>query len=227
MAQASRKWGGRGVPGWAVLVGAALSCAVGAGAHALVADGGVELARAADAPVADAGELAVTDADGQEANAAPQADEGSREEPVPVVVHVDGAVASPGVYELAGEGVRVGDAVEAAGGLLDEADLSTVNLAAPVHDGEKVHVPAEGEEPAVVAEAAVGGSAPAGDGTVDINTAGLEELMALPGVGEATAAAIIEDRERLGPFDSPEDIMRVSGIGEKKFERMREKIRVS
>lgn len=94
----------------------------------------------------------------------------------------------------------------------------------------KVHVPGEGEEAA----------APSSDGTaqasagvpsdpsapVNLNTATAEELRTLPGVGEATAAAILEDREANGPFTSVEDVMRVSGIGEKKFAKMRERIRV-
>ena len=106
-----------------------------------------------------------------------------------VVVHVDGAVRSPGVYELE-EGARVRDAVQAAGGLAEGADTSAMNLAALVSDAQKV------------------------------NTATAEELDELPGVGESTARAIIEDREKNGPFSSPEDLMRVSGIGEKKFERL-------
>ena len=141
------------------------------------------------------------------------------EEPeAPLVVHVDGAVASPDVYELE-PGSRVADAIDAAGGLAEGADTSTLNLAAPVADGEKVHVPVEGES----APAAPGtsGGAEAG-GLVNLNTAGVEELDELPGVGEATAQAIVEDREANGPFTTVEDLMRVSGIGEKKFERLRE-----
>lgn len=125
---------------------------------------------------------------------------------------------------------RVADAVEAAGGLVEGADTSSLNLAARVEDAMKVHVPGEGEEAA----------APSSDGTaqasagvpsdpsapVNLNTATAEELRTLPGVGEATAAAILEDREANGPFTSVEDVMRVSGIGEKKFAKMRERIRV-
>lgn len=137
------------------------------------------------------------------------------EAPEPVVVHVDGAVVAPGVYVLA-EGSRVNDAVLAAGGLSEGADTSALNLASVLADGEKVHVPVAGEAPV----ASSGGSDTEGPKVVNINTAGVEELDELPGVGEATAEAIVEERERNGPFTSVEDIMRVSGIGEKKFEKL-------
>lgn len=139
-------------------------------------------------------------------------------EPVLLVVHVDGAVAAPGVYALP-EGSRANDAVAAAGGLVEGADTSGVNLAAPVSDGEKLHVPLEGETASAEAPAGSGGGE-ATAGPVNINVAGVEELDELPGVGEATARAIVEDREKNGPFSAPEDLMRVSGIGEKKFERI-------
>lgn len=139
------------------------------------------------------------------------------DEPATVCVHVDGAVAVPGVYVLP-EGARANDAVVAAGGLVEGADTSGVNLAAPVADGEKVHVPLEGE--ASAPGASPGGAQEGTGGPVNINTAGVEELDELPGVGEATARAIVEDREQNGPFSTPEDLMRVSGIGEKKFERL-------
>jgi len=157
---------------------------------------------------------------------------------------VDGAVASPGVYELSGSSPRVRDLVEAAGGLRADADTSTVNLAAVLTDGQKVHVPAQGEatggETADVAggsasgggsatggEASGGGSTTGGEaagGLVNINTASAEELQTLPGVGEATARAIIQERTDKGPFKSKEDLMRVSGIGEKKFAKVKELI---
>lgn len=132
-----------------------------------------------------------------------------------LLVHVDGAVAVPGVYELS-DGDRVKDAVEAAGGLAEGADTSGMNLAARVADGDKVYVPLEGEE---TPDADAGGSGTR-EPLVNINTATEEELDELPGVGESTARAIVEDRERNGPFALPEDLMRVSGIGEKKFERL-------
>lgn len=145
--------------------------------------------------------------------ASEKAEEEPQEEPVTLVVHVDGMVGMPGVYELA-EGARVSDAVAAAGGLAEGADTSSLNLAAPLADGEKVHVPAEGEEVTTSS-----GGASSGD-LVNLNNASVEQLDELPGVGEATARAIIEDREANGPFTTPEDLMRVSGIGEKKFAKL-------
>lgn len=152
-----------------------------------------------------------------------------------VLVHVDGEVASPGVVELAGGSPRVRDAVEAAGGLTDRADTTSLNLAAPVEDGSKVHVPdaVEAAESAQAAEAGASPSGPAAQGTasqvgspssgsrVNLNSATAEELQRLPGVGPSTAAKIVEDRAKNGPFASVEDLMRVPGIGEKKLERLR------
>ncbi len=143
-----------------------------------------------------------------------------------ILVHVDGAVAAPGVYELAMTNPRVNDAVAAAGGLTGEADTGSVNLAAIVTDGSKVYIPVQGEEvsqdssSSVVSSGSGTSSGSSSGGLVNINTATADELDALPGVGPSTAAAIVDDRERNGPFSSPEDLMRVSGIGEKKFAKL-------
>ena len=147
----------------------------------------------------------------------------------PVFVHVVGAVKAPGVYELH-EGDRVLAAVEAAGGLTDDACVQAVNLARDVVDGEQVYVPtndevAEGGGQAVVA-AGEGGVTRSGvsSGLVNINTATSEELQTLPGVGPATAASIIEYREGGGTFSKPEDIKNVSGIGDGKYAKIADKI---
>lgn len=145
-------------------------------------------------------------------------------------VHIDGAVVAPGVYELTGEHPRVNDAVMAAGGLTGDADTTALNLAAALSDGEKVHVPRQGEVMASgqtslgPASGSDGGAS--SSGVININTATAEELDSLPGIGPSTAAAIVEDRERNGPFASPEDLMRVSGIGEGKFSKLKDQIRV-
>lgn len=150
-----------------------------------------------------------------------------------IFVHIDGAVVAPGAYELTrltGALPRVNDAVIAAGGLAEDADTSALNLAAVLSDGEKIHVPRQGE--AVAAEQTSSGAASRSDvgasssGVININTATAEELDSLPGIGPSTAAAIVEDRERNGPFASPEDLMRVSGIGEGKFSKLKDQIRV-
>ncbi len=146
-------------------------------------------------------------------------------------IHIDGEVVAPGVYEIAGDDLRVMDVVEVAGGLGANADVSQVNLAAQVHDADKVHIPAVGEvSQAGGSGVASGGTAISASGASDpstpinINQASAEELCALPGVGEATAKKIVADRESSGPFASPEDLMRVSGIGEKKFESLKDLI---
>ena len=167
--------------------------------------------------------------DGEEAAAGQEADasegsEAAETEASVLVVHVDGCVASPGVYELAGSDLRVNDAVEAAGGLLPEADTSQMNLAAGLSDGQKVLVPARAEEGAAAAPGGGAASQTDAGSLVNINLATADQLQALSGVGEATARAIVEDREAHGPFSSVEDLMRVSGIGQKKFDKLKGQI---
>ncbi|CAN0399639.1 unnamed protein product, partial [Phaeothamnion confervicola] len=128
--------------------------------------------------------------------------------PAVIVVHVAGAVVAPGVYSL-DESARVVDAIAAAGGLAADADGGTVNLAAHVLDGERVYVPRVGEQvPVVVAGssggAPVDGAAPAGP--VNLNRATTDQLDSLPGVGPATAAAIVAYRESHGPFASVDSL---------------------
>lgn len=140
-------------------------------------------------------------------------------EPSTVFIHVFGAVTAPGLVELP-EGSRVADAIEAAGGLAEGADSASVNLARVVADGEQVAV---GSSVAAEGEAAAGAPA-AGSGKVSINSATEAELQSLPGIGEATAAKIVADRKANGPFASLEDLTRVSGIGQKKYEALAELI---
>jgi competence protein ComEA len=142
--------------------------------------------------------------------------------PAPWRVYVTGAVLRPGVVQLDAN-ARVEDAVQAAGGCSGEADLERINLAAPLFDGQHLRVPAVGEElPAV----AVDGQPVGRSQRININTATAEELDTLPGVGEVTAAKIVEYRQQHGPFRTVEDIMDVPGIGEAKFDAMRELITV-
>lgn len=145
-------------------------------------------------------------------------------------VHVDGAVASPGVYYLA-EGSRVADAVAAAGGVAGDGCTAAVNLAQMLQDGQQILVPTQeavdaGAAPGfpVAQEETEGGGAARSNGLVSINRASVEELQTLSGIGEATARKIVADRDANGPFASLEDLMRVSGIGEKKFAALRDSL---
>lgn len=149
-----------------------------------------------------------------------------------LLVHAAGAVQSPGLYRLAA-GARVADLVEAAGGPVDDSDIDRLNLATPLTDGQRVYVPRLGEvaEPGPVAPGATDAGGPGTDGSpaaglVDVNTATAEQLDTLPGVGPATAAAILEERERRGRFGSVDDLLDVRGIGEAKLEALRDLVRV-
>lgn len=146
-------------------------------------------------------------------------------EPDRIAVYVSGAVANPGVYDLP-EGSRVNDALAAAGGMRDDAAADAVNLARKISDGEQIAVPTEDQAASgsfassADAPSASSGAGGAEKSVVNINTATVEELDSLPGIGPATAQAIIDEREANGPFSSVQDIQRVSGIGEKKFEKL-------
>lgn len=196
-------------------VGAAVALVVLLGVVAMVGAVGAFDAGGFVIERAETGGVGQDEGEGQVEAGEEMPDERVVEETTALVVHVDGAVASPGLYELP-DGSRVGDAVSAAGGLVDGADTSSLNLAERLADGTKVTVPLEGQDAPPPATEFTG----QGDGLVNLNSATVEELDELPGVGEKTAQAIVDDREENGPFASPEDLMRVSGIGEKKFERL-------
>jgi competence protein ComEA len=127
-----------------------------------------------------------------------------------LVVYVVGAVRRPGVYRLP-DGTRVEDAVGSAGGATPKADLAAVNLAAPLADGEQVVVPARGAAGAAAAFPPAAGASPAAP--LDLNTATAEQLDALPGIGPATAAKILDFRQTHGPFHSVDELDAVPGIG--------------
>ena len=139
-----------------------------------------------------------------------------------IFVDIKGAVKNPGVYQMK-VGDRVKDALEAAGGLTEEADSQKVNLAKRLEDQMVIVVPKVGEEAEEI---------PAGEtrkeatkeGKVNINTATVEELKTLKGVGEKKAEAIIEYRKKNGSFQTKEDLMKVRGIGKKLFDSFQERI---
>lgn len=155
-----------------------------------------------------------------------------------VVVHVVGQVAEPGLVRLA-VGARVDDALTAAGGATDEADLGQVNLARLVVDGEQVFVPRPGEVPpgggAGASVTAPAGPSPAGAGAaagapagspLDLNAATLADLDGLPGIGPVLAQRILDWREQNGRFTSVEELGEVSGIGDRVLENLRPLVRV-
>jgi len=148
--------------------------------------------------------------------------------PTMLAVYVSGAVRKAGVYRLA-EGSRVDDALRAAGGPAADADIVRVNLAARLADEQQIYVPAQGEAAAPVPLVSGGGSEPAaaaGDGTININTAGVAELDTLPRIGPATAQRIIDYRTANGPFAAIEDLQNVKGIGSATFSDLQDKISV-
>lgn len=150
----------------------------------------------------------------------------STAEPVEIVVDVKGAVKNPGIYHLPSDS-RIFQAIEAAGGTTDEADTNQLNMADFLTDGMAVVVPAKGEEASELQQTSGGtGGDSMGTGKVNVNRATEEELQTLNGIGPSKAAAIVQDREENGPFKSVDDLDRVSGIGEKTLENIRDSITV-
>jgi competence protein ComEA len=140
-----------------------------------------------------------------------------------LVVDVKGAIKSPGVYEMK-LGDRVIDVIEQAGGLHENADSNNINFAMKLVDEMVLYIPIVGEEKII--EPTVGSVQNQGDGKVNLNKASEAELQTLTGVGPAKATAIIEYRDQNGGFKKVEEIMEISGIGEKTFEKFKDQITV-
>ena len=137
-----------------------------------------------------------------------------------IVIHMAGAVTRPGVYHLP-EGSRIYELLEEAGGALDDGDLERINLAQPLVDGQQVFLPLKGEEG--YAQTLSSGVTSA---RVNINAASKEQLESLPGIGAVKAQNIINYRQQNGPFQSIDNLLEVSGIGDKTLEGIREFITV-
>ena len=136
-----------------------------------------------------------------------------------ITIHIIGEVKYPGIVILK-SGQRIVDAIEAAGGETEEADLNKLNLAQLLNDGDKIYVPNKSDEIEDYKDTTGKSS------TVNLNTATLEELTSLPGIGESTAQKIINYRKQNGKFKVIEDLKNVSGIGESKFDNIKDKITV-
>ncbi|HHU50633.1 MAG TPA: ComEA family DNA-binding protein [Firmicutes bacterium] len=162
-----------------------------------------------------------------------------------VVVHLVGAVSQPGVYVMP-QGARLYEALKEAGGALDDADLDSLNLAAPVRDGERIYIPFRkeredllppepvastksssprhsqtGEDPAPAGQTPAPGLIRPVQGRIDPNTASSAELQSIPGIGPALAERIIADRQLNGRFQTVDDLARVKGIGAKTLDKIR------
>ena len=165
-----------------------------------------------------------------------------QEETTKIIIHVTGPVKNEGIVQIE-EGGRIADAVDAANGFSEDADISQINLAYQLEDGQKIYIPSINDEKIgeeekvlqkeyvtdeagddIILEDEISNVKSKKDEKININTADQIELEEIPGVGESTAQKIIEYRETNGKFKTIEDIKNVNGIGESKFENMKEKI---
>ncbi|MBI4927159.1 MAG: helix-hairpin-helix domain-containing protein [Anaerolineae bacterium] len=138
----------------------------------------------------------------------------------PILIHIDGAVANPGVYELPVDS-RVQDAVKAAGGVNEDANLAGTNLVASLRDGMKIHIPSNSEPAPPMS---VDDGQDQSGVRININTASVEDLMKLPGIGETRAKDIINFRNEHNGFKSIEELMNVPGIGESTFNNIKQMV---
>ena len=149
--------------------------------------------------------------------------EDTEEKQEAIYVHVCGEVVNPGVYRLH-TGSRIYEAVEAAGGLSDEASAEALNQAEQIEDGQQIYVPSREEKEQQILENQ--SADPEEDGKVNLNTASKEQLKTLNGIGEAKAIAIIQYREEHGGFQKIEELMEVEGIKEGTFQKIMDQIKI-
>lgn len=143
----------------------------------------------------------------------------------PIIVHIKGAVVNPGVYEISGD-CRLKDAIDAAGGLKDNADKDVLNLAMFLNDGDEIVIPVKGEaltnSPSSLSRASIVTSSSSNSqnaARINLNTATLEQLTTLPGVGKSLAEQIIQYRKHI-KFNSVSDLKNVPGIGNSKYDEL-------
>ncbi|MEW9500498.1 helix-hairpin-helix domain-containing protein [Jeotgalibacillus marinus] len=156
----------------------------------------------------------------------PAVEEAPKSESILVQVDIKGMVNLPGVYQV-NDGDRVVDLIQLAGGTTDEAEMTSVNLAQKIHDEMVVYIPAVGEEiPSVIhtTQSPERESGESQNGKINLNEADSTTLQTIPGIGQAKAQAIIDFRDTVGRFESIEDIKKISGIGDKTFDKMEELI---
>lgn len=156
------------------------------------------------------------------------------EEEAEIIVHITGAVEKEGIVSLK-EGDRIADAIKEAGGIKDNADLSTINLAYILEDGQKIYIPTKEEMEEIKSnnelknEESIQNGIVSGkeeSSKVNINNADINELNTLPGIGSKTAEKIVEYRKEQGRFKGIEDIKNVKGIGEAKYNKIKEMIKI-
>ncbi|UKK97815.1 ComEA family DNA-binding protein [Brevibacillus brevis] len=158
----------------------------------------------------------------------PEIDKDKKQLSPPLFVDVKGRVKNPGLYQFE-PGTRVANAIEKAGGALPDADLVQINLAAPLTDGAALVIPAKGASEPVstsigLVQSAASVSTTGASSAINLNTATAEELMSLPGIGEARAKAIVDYRSKQGPFRSADDLKQIEGIGDKMFTRIKDRL---
>lgn len=143
-----------------------------------------------------------------------------------IIVYITGEVNSQGVIKLE-EGSRIADAIEKAGGLTENANIKNINLAYELEDGEKIYIPNINEVETTNSSEINGANIESTQNeTININKAGMDELQSLNGIGEGLSKNIVQYREENGKFKQVEDLMNVPGIGESKFNKIKEQIKV-
>ena len=187
-----------------------------------------------EAETAEAAETETFDTPVKELPKQTTAEERMQETPGSCYVYLCGAVVNPGVYEVA-SGSRIYEVIRLAGGLADDASVSSVNQAEEVCDGQMIFLPTAEEAQAGITAVELSGAAGTGepsagaerqDGRIDLNTATRQELMTLPGIGEAKADDILAYRTEHGGFSSAEEIMKIAGIKEGMYQRLKDSIKV-